>query len=54
MRSKPDIYLDIQERRIVEEENHERGKVFSLLAKEYAVGKKNVESIFAAKASKAR
>ncbi|MEI8386190.1 MAG: DUF1318 domain-containing protein [Verrucomicrobiota bacterium] len=54
LRSEQGIYLDIQDRRIVEEENYERGKAFALIAKENAVGKKNVETIFAAKASRPR
>jgi len=54
LRSEQGIYLDIQDRRIVEEENYERGKAFALIAKENEVGKKNVETIFAAKASRPR
>ena len=54
LRSEPGTYLDIQERRILEEENYERGKAFALIAKEHEVGKKNVETIFAAKISKQR
>ena len=54
LRSEQGIYLDVQDRRIVEEENYERGKVFALVAKENEVGKKNVETIFAAKAFRPR
>ena len=54
LRSEQGIYLDIQDRRILEEENYERGKVFALIAKEYELKKKNIETIFAAKASKSR
>jgi len=54
LRAEQGVYLDVPDRRIVEEENYERGKVFSLLAKEHEVAKKNVEDIFAEKAFKSR
>ena len=53
LRSNPGIYLDIPDRRIVEEENHERGKVFTLLAREYQLPKRNIEAIFVKKSSSA-
>jgi|GEM_PF-1966252 len=54
LRSEQGVYLDIQDRRIVEEENYEREKIFALLAKANEVGKKNVETIFSKKASHSR
>lgn len=45
------VYLDIPERRLVEEENFERGKVFALLARKHNIPKSEVERIFASRAS---
>lgn len=50
LKSLPGVYLEIPERRTVEEENFDREKIFSVLAKEYGVKKEVVEKVFAKKA----
>lgn len=46
LRAESGIYLEVSERRIVEQENYERDKIFRLLAKSYQVGRASVAQIF--------
>jgi uncharacterized protein YdbL (DUF1318 family) len=46
LRPNPGIHLNIPERRILEEENFERSKVFLLIAKQNELPKRNVEAVF--------
>ena len=54
LRAESGIYLEVSERRIVEQENYERDKVFGLLAKSYQVGRANVAQVFAKLATRSK
>jgi hypothetical protein len=54
LRAESGVYLEVSERRIVEQENYERDKVFSLLAKNYQVGRANVAQVFAKLANRSK
>ena len=54
LRAESGIYLEVSERRIVEQENYERDKVFGLLAKSYQVGRANVAQVFAKLAKRSK
>ena len=54
LRAESGIYLEVSERRIVEQENYERDKVFGLLAKSYQVGRANVAQVFAKLAARSK
>lgn len=52
LRAEAGVYLEVAERRLLEEENYEREKVFTMLAKSYQLGRSNVEQIFGKLASR--
>jgi uncharacterized protein YdbL (DUF1318 family) len=54
LRAESGVYLEVSERRIVEQENYERDKIFSLLAKSYQVGRANVAQVFAKLANRSK
>lgn len=54
LRAESGVYLEVAERRIVEQENYERDKVFGLLAKSYQVGRANVAQVFAKLATRSK
>ncbi len=54
LRAESGVYLEVSERRIVEQENYERDKIFSLLAKNYQLGRANVAQVFAKLANRSK
>jgi hypothetical protein len=54
LRAESGVYLEVSERRIVEQENYERDKIFNLLAKNYQVGRANVAQVFAKLANRSK
>jgi hypothetical protein len=54
LRAESGVYLEVAERRIVEQENYERDKVFGLLAKSYQLGRANVAQVFAKLATRSK
>ena len=54
LRAETGVYLEVAERRIVEQENYERDKIFGLVAKSYQVGRANVAQVFAKLATRSK
>lgn len=54
LRAESGVYLEVAERRIVEQENYERDKIFGLLAKSYQLGRANVAQVFAKLATRSK